>query len=230
LKNILFKHENLSVLRGDLIRGGLKKLPLLQFLPRQHHTHFAYAGTVFGSGAWALATACEELGLKCSLYIARSQHTPDWINDLNPNHTDLIWCTPKPVEQIKSDVEKNRSDLCMLPLGFDSPAFIAYMANILKETISTNKPPSQIWISALSGVLARSACLAFPETDIIAVSPVKHVGNCAHAKIIHAPEKFHHAAITPPPYPSCPYSCAKIWQFANLHAVPESYIINIGYK
>ncbi len=217
-----------SILRGDLIRGGLKKLPLLKYLPEQNHKHFAYAGTVFGSGGWALATACEELEYKCTLFIAKSKHTPDWINDLNPHSCELVWCNPTPVEQIKADIEQSHPDLHMLPLGFDDPSFINHTAQTLKELIPD--PPNQIWLSALSGVLARSACLAFSETDIIAVSPVKHVGDCGRAKIIPAPEKFHHPAITLPPYPSCPYSCAKIWQFAHLQASQNAYIINVGYK
>ncbi|HOO50242.1 MAG TPA: hypothetical protein PLK94_03025 [Alphaproteobacteria bacterium] len=221
------KQNGISILRGDKIRGGLKKLALLEYLPQLNHTNFAYAGTVFGSGGWALATACEELGLRCSLFIAKSKHTSQWINDLNPNTCDLIWVDPKPVEQIKSEIETTRPDLYMMPLGFDNPDFIKSMAKTLKDIIPT--PPPQIWLSALSGALARAACLAFPETEIIAVSPVKHVGDCGHARIIFAPEKFHHPAQTPPPYPACPYSCAKIWQFVDLQANNKAYIINVGY-
>ncbi len=221
-------NEGLTVLRGDKIRGGLKKLALLEYLPQLNHTNFAYAGTVFGSGGWALATACEELGYKCTLYIAKSKHTPDWIADLNPNTCTLVWVEPRPVEHIKSEIEITRPDLYMLPLGFDDPAFIEATAKILKNLLS--EQPHQIWLSALSGTLARATCLAFPETEIIVVSPVKHVGDCGHAKIIFAPEKFHHPAQTPPPYPACPYSCAKLWQFVDLHTPNGACIINVGYK
>lgn len=215
------------ILRGDQIRGGLKKLALLEYLPQLPRKEFAYAGTVFGSGGWALATACEELGYKCTLYIAKSKHTPDWINDLNPETCKLIWVNPIPVEQIKTEIETLRPDLYMLPLGFDDLDFIESMTKTLKGLIQN--PPPQIWLSALSGTLARAACRAFPETEIIAVSPVKHVGDCGRAKILFAPEKFHQKALTPPPYPACPYSCAKLWQFADLQAHEGAYIINVGY-
>ncbi len=222
------KMHGFSILRGDLVRGGLKKLVLLDYLAQQNHTHFAYAGTVFGSGGWALATACEELGLKCTLYIARAKHIPDWINDLNPNICELVWCEPKPVEHIKADAKQSHPELCMLPLGFDDPAFINLTAEKLKNLIPHST--EQIWLCALSGTLARAACKAFPHAKIIAVSPVKYVGDCGRAEIIHAPEKFHQPAAKRPPYPACPYSCAKIWQFAELQTSPNACIINVGYK
>lgn len=220
-------HNDLFILRGDKIRGGLKKLALLEYLPTLNHTHFAYAGTVFGSGGWALATACEELGYKCTLFISKSNHMPDWINDLNSGSCDLIRPDPKPVATIKTDGEAAYPNLHMMPLGFDTPDFINSMAKILKDLIPASPP--QIWLSALSGTLARSAGLAFPESEIIAVSPVKHVGDCGRAKILFAPEKFHRKALTAPPYPACPYSCAKIRQFADLQAASGACIINVGY-
>ncbi|MDY0028760.1 MAG: hypothetical protein RBR86_02330 [Pseudobdellovibrionaceae bacterium] len=220
--------NKMTILRGDKIRGGLKKLALLKYLPTLNHNHFAYAGTVFGSGGWALATACEELGYKCTLYIAKSKHTPDWISDLNPKSCTLIWVDPKPVEHIKSEITLAHPDLYMMPLGFDDPSFIESMAKILKDLLP--EQPPQIWISALSGTLARAACSAFPDTEIIAVSPVKHVGDCGHAEITFSPEKFHQKATTLPPYPACPYSCGKLWQFVDLHASQGACIINVGYK
>ena len=142
------------VLRGDLIRGGLKNCHCSNFSPFwQHRTAFLPMPEQFWIRALGgTCTACEELGPQMlSFYIARL-NTPIWINDLNRNHTDLIWCTPKPVNRSNRMLWKI-APTSMLPLGFDSPCLHCIYGKHSKEAISTNKPPSQIWISAFSGVL-----------------------------------------------------------------------------
>jgi hypothetical protein len=119
-----------------------------------------------------------------------------------------------------------KADICNLPLGFDSPEFISEMANVLKESIQT--PPSEIWLSVVSGVLARAARLAFPKTQINAVCVAKNHGDLGHATPFIAPEKFYRPAITQPPYPACPFSDAKVWQFAEKQAVSDAFILNVG--
>ena len=217
----------ISVLRGDMIKGGLKKIALLRYLPTLNQNHFAYAGTIYGSGGWAVAEACQELGFKSTAFIARSKHIPRWINDIKKTGTTLYWCDPLPVDHIHQNITDQYPDLCNLPLGFDTPDFIQIMANVLRGLCPT--PPPEIWLPSLSGVLARAACTAFPDTRIHAVSAAKHHGDCGRATLHYAPEKFHQPARNPPPYPACPYSCAKIWQFAEKEAVSGALVVNIGY-
>jgi len=225
------QYNDLNIVRGDLIRGGAKTPALLRYLPRLNKTHFAphfaYVGTVFGSGAWAVAVASAELGFDCSLFIAQSDIRPAWEDDIAATGSTLYWCTPSPVATLHDDVSKHYPDLCNLPLGFDTPEFISDMADVMRDTIPT--APPEIWVPALSGVLARSACLAFPDTPIHAVSAAKHHGDIGRAILHTAPEKFHRPAITPPPYPACPFSDAKLWQFAEKQAVSGAFIWNVGY-
>lgn len=236
----LIPHENLSILRGDMVPGGAKMPALLRYLPRvqessgtQHFTphfapHFAYVGTVFGSGGWAVAESCAHLGYDCSLFLANAKHKPDWINRLFHLRTNIYWEKPEPVDMIYARVAKQHPDLSLLPLGFDTPEFISVMADTLRESLPT--PPTEIWVPALSGVLARAACAAFPDSPVHAVSAVKHVGDIGRAILHSAPEKFHIPARYPPPYPACPYSDAKLWQFVTKQAIPGAVIINVGYQ
>lgn len=205
------------------------KMPaLLRYLPTLNHTHFAYVGSVYGSGAWAMATACMHLGYKCTLFISKSKHTPPWLSDIEKTGAILNWCDPLPVEAIHQNVTKAHPQIYNLPLGFDNPEFINDMAGILRESIPT--PPPEIWVSTLSGVLTRATSLAFPNTPIHAVSAAKHVGDVATSTLHFAPEKFHQPALIQPPYPACPFSCAKVWQFAQKTAVSGAYILNVGYS
>ncbi len=210
-----------------MIEGGLKVPALLKYLPRLAHRHFAYVGSVYGSGAWAAAVACAQLGYKCSLFIARSDDRPPWLSRLDSSSsTNFQWCAPLPVSMLHQTIRETYPDLYHLPLGFDTVEFIADMATVLRESIPDSPP--EIWVPALSGVVARSACLAFPQSAIKVVSAVKHHGPIGHATFYTAPEKYHRAALIPPPYPSCPFSDAKVWQFAIKSAIPGAYILNVS--
>lgn len=201
---------------------------LLRYLPTLDHTHFAYVGSVYGSGAWAVAEACARLNYKCTLFIAKSDYTPPWLPKLEETDTKLHWCDPLPVVALHQTVTEQHSDLYNLPLGFDKPEFIAYMAEVIRQSIGELCPP-EIWSPCLSGVLARAACLAFPDTTIHAVCAAKHYGDIGRSIPYIAPEKYHKPAITPPSYPACPFSDAKVWQFAKAQACKGAFILNIGY-
>lgn len=220
------KFVNFHVIRGDMLRGGAKMPALLKYLPRLNHTHIAYVGSVYGSGAWAVAEACATLNLQCSLHIAKSDYTPPWLSDLDKTGATLHWHTPSPVEAIHKRITEDHPEIYNIPLGFDTPDFIEDMASVLRDSIPSQ--PSQIWIPTVSGVLVRSACLAFPEAKIHAVSAARHHGDIGRATVHMAPEKYHKPALNPPPYPACPFSCAKIWQFAEKTAISGAYILNVS--
>lgn len=216
------------MVRGDLIAGGTKKLALLDYLPKRGSRHFAYAGTVYGSGGWALAEACAELGYDCNLFIAPAKYKPHWLGSIPQLGASLVWCAPKPVAAIHHDISANHPHLDNLPLGYDDPAFADSLASVVAATLR-HHGLSEIWLPSISGVLARAAAQARPETPIHAVSAVKHPGNCGAAATTYcAPEKFHQPARNPPPYPACPFSDAKVWQFAAPMKKAGSIIWNTG--
>ena len=221
------------VIRGDMVKGGVKTPALLRYLPKLNHSHIAYVGSVYGSGAWAVAEACALLNLKCSLFIAKGDYTPPWLPKLKETGAILYWYESLPVEAIHHRITEDYPDLYNLPLGFDTPDFIEDMAAILRDSIPvTPSPPPEIWVPTVSGVLARSACLAFPDTAIHAVCAAKNYGDIGHATVHIAPEKYHKPALKPPPYPACPFSDAKIWQFAEKRAISSqvsgAYILNVS--
>lgn len=209
-----------------MIKGGLKTPALLHTLPRLNHSHFAYVGSVYGAGAWAVAEAASQLGFQSTLFMARSDYTPTWLPQIKMTGADVIWCDPAPVETFHRHVTKEYPELYNLPLGFDNSDFISDMADVLRQSITS--PPPEIWLSVVSGVMARATCLAFPTTPIHGVCVAKNHGDIGHAKAYQAPEKFYRPALTPPPYPACPFSDAKLWQFAEKKAVSGAFILNVG--
>ena len=220
-------HDSLNVLRGDLIKGGAKTPALLRYLPTLGAQHVAYVGTVYGSGAWAVAEAASQLGLDCTLFLAKSDYTPRWLEEISLTGVTLRWCAPEPVASLHDKVSHDYPKMTNLPLGFDTPEFVAIFAEVLREAIG--EAPPEIWVPCLSGVLARAACLAYPDVPVHAVSAAKHPGDCGRSILHFASEKFHRPATTPPPYPACPFSDAKLWQFAEKTAVSGAFIVNVSY-
>ena len=199
---------------------------LLNYLPTLGHTHFAYVGSVYGAGAWAVAAACAELDYECSLFLSEADYTPPWLSELDKTGAHIYWQEPLPVTTIHKNVTTENPHLYNLPLGFDTPEFIQEMSDVLRASVPS--APPEIWVSALSGVMARSACLAFPDSLVHAVSAVKHAGDLGRAQPHPATEKYHKPALCPPPYPSCPFSDAKLWEFARKSAVSGAYILNVS--
>lgn len=207
--------NSLSVLRDDLIAGGSKRRALDILLQSMPESDIAYAGTIFGHGALALAHACEATGKRAHLYLACNDDRHPMIERIRKTNAVIERCEPLPVDQLYAHAKGDY----IFPPGFDTPRFHDAMIRSL-EDIDLNDY-SEIWCSAVSGTLAKALKGAFHVTRLRIVSMAK-TGNGD----FHAPEKYHQTAEAPPPYPSCPYTDAKVWRFARQHAMPNALIWN----
>lgn len=201
--------------RDDKIAGGTKRRALDLLVPNIPDHTLSYAGTIFGHGALALAHACEQSGKQARLYLSCNDINHPIIARIRKTNAVIERCEPLPVEQLYNEI----TDGFVFPLGFDSPDFREAMLLALRQI---NLPPHpEIWCCAVSGTLARALRIAYPGTRIRTVSVVKSTPGD-----FHAPEKYHKPAEVPPPYPSCPYTDAKVWRFALEHALPGAVIWN----
>lgn len=207
----------MHIQRDDLIAGGTKRRALDLLIPTLSATDIAYAGTIFGHGALALAHACEAAGKRAHLYLSCNDDTHPMIARINQTNAVIERCAPLPVQQMLADATGDY----VFPLGFDTPEFHEAMATALK-TIDLPQH-SELWVSAVSGTMARALKVAYPQARLRVVA----VAHSADGEF-HAPEKYHQPARTPPPYPSCPYTDAKVWQFAQEYAAPDALIWNIA--
>lgn len=213
---------SLSVLRDDLIPGGTKRRALDILLKDFEENSIGYAGTIFGHGALALALSCQSLGKRAHLFLSCNDDKHPMLAILAKTNAKIVICAPRPIEELVEEAgnwEMAVGDAYVFPPGFRSGAFHSALTQALRDL--SLPPYSEIWCSAVSGVLAGALKSAFPNTAIKIVSTVKSTDGD-----FHAPEKYHQAAQSPPPYPSCPYTDAKIWQFAKDHAAPNALIWN----
>lgn len=209
--------NNLTIVRDDLLDGGTKRRALVDWLPTLGTDHFIYAGSVYGSGGWALAEACRILGFRCTLALSRADYRPEWLNRIG---CEIKWHNPQPVEHIYNLYEGTKG---LLPLGFEDDGFKSCLVQIFRKL---SFEPSEIWMSCVSGVLLNSAQMAWPDTKINAVCVARYHGDIGDAVKYQAPEKYHQAARELPPYPSNLFSDAKVWQFARQSALKDALIWN----
>lgn len=212
------QHETLYVLRDDLLAGGTKRRALMQILARTPAQKIHYAGTVMGHGALALAHACKDAGKDAEIFICGDQDN-QMIAKLRMAGANLHIKPPMPVADLHSLTINEAKGQTVFPPGFDMPAF----EDTLVETLSRfdAAPYSEIWTASVTGALTRALKRAFPDKRFKTVSVVKSGGGD-----FTAPEKYHRPAKSPPPYPSCPHTDAKLWQFARRHAAPDALIWN----
>ena len=222
---IIEKHDRFWVVRDDLVPGGTKQIVLRKMLPDLNETHFVYTASVFGKGGAALAFACAELGYKCTLFIAKSNFQPDWLEEVKKTDTRIIWTDALPVVEIETMAWQYalQNEAFCLPLGFSSEQFHTALVEYAHKLPFQ---PKEIWCPIVSGTMAHALESAFPHAAFKGVSVVKHHDYKGFGEIFQAPEKFARGAAIPPPYPAWPYSDAKLWRFAKKHGVDDAVIWN----
>ncbi|PZP53752.1 MAG: hypothetical protein DI586_10675 [Micavibrio aeruginosavorus] len=209
--------DDKTILRDDLLPGGTKRRALQRWLPSLNQSHFIYAGSVFGSGGWALAEACRDLGFTCTLALSRSDYSPQWLEQID---CQIEWFAPQPVEHIYKSYGHDKK---LLPLGYDDLGFKSCLAEVFG---SLDRNHSEIWLPCVSGVLVQAAQIAWPEARINAVCVAKNHGNIGNAIQYQAAEKYHQPAHELPPYPANLFSDAKLWQFVRQFALKDALIWN----
>ena len=216
---------NIYILRDDTIIGGTKRRALEILLKQIPVKNILYAGTIMGHGALALAHACQDNNKVVEIFISANGDEPI-IQKLKQTNAVLHLCAPFPISTLNemAITEAAKQNGLALPPAFDMPEFEDAMVEALQQFDSA--PYSEIWTCAVTGTLTRALQRAFPDKPFKTVKVVKAACNLGQAEIFFAPEKYHQPAKSPPPYPSCPYTDAKVWQFAQRHAAPNALIWN----
>lgn len=212
------QHDGLSVLRDDLIEGGTKRRGLSLLLSKMPPQKIYYAGTTMGHGALALTHACRDNHMQAEIFICANESDP-MIAKLRTAGARLHFHPPLPVAQLHAMAMTMANGQTVFPPGFDMPAFESALVESLRTFDAA--PYSEIWTVSVTGTLTRALKRAFPDKTFKTVSVVK-----SGAGDFAAPEKYHRPAKAPPPYPSCQYTDAKLWQFGQKYAAPDVLLWN----
>lgn len=212
------RHAALDVLRDDLIAGGTKRRGLEILLKGVAAPRIFYAGTKFGHGALALAHAAQDVGKQAEIFLSADEDDA-MVRKIRTTNANLHLHPPLPIATLHAIAVEQANGARVFPPGFDMPEFEKALAQAMAPLDLS--PYSEIWTASVTGTLTRALKGAFPEKAFKTVRTAK-----SGRSDFTAPEKYHQPAKSPPPYPSCPYTDAKLWQFAALHAAPDALIWN----
>ncbi|PZO83398.1 MAG: hypothetical protein DI626_09085 [Micavibrio aeruginosavorus] len=213
----------MHVHRDDLLEGGTKRRALGLLLQGVSSRDVFYAGTVMGHGALALAHACREHGKTAHIYICGDSGHP-MMHKLRHAGALLHVQPPTTTANLHTLCTNDAHGGTVFPPGFDMPEFEGALASACCDI--PLPAFSEVWTTAVTGTLTRALQKVWPDKPFKTVKVVKSPCDLGHAEIFTAPEKYHQPARVPPPYPSCPYTDAKLWQFAKDRAAPDSLIWN----
>lgn len=171
-----------------------------------------------GHGALALAQSCKDHKKESHIFICGDRGDA-MVQKLEEAGAHIYLQPPMTISSLHEIATKHGNGHTIFPPGFDMPAFEASLVESIK--IFDASPYSEIWTTSVTGTLTRAIKQAFPDKPVKTVSVVKS-GIGDHV----APEKYHKPAKEMPPYPACPNTDAKLWQFARLHAAPQALIWN----
>lgn len=224
--------RDVIVARDDRLPGGTKRRALGTLLKRwaekTGQKEFIYASPVFGYAQIALALACRDLGLKATVFVAkRSQLHP------RTQAAKDAGCNVVEIEAGRLTVLEARAreyaaahNGYLIPFGLDTDEFIDALAAVARGAVE--KPPTEVWAVAGSGVVSRALQRAWPNAKHHAVVVGTHRANIGTATGYEAPEDFEKDAKDPPPFPSCSNYDAKAWAFIKAHAAPGALFWNVA--
>ena len=209
----------LHVLRDDLLAGGTKRRGLYLLLRGLNAESVFYAGTTMGHGAIALALAGRDTGKDVNIILSAKDNDP-YVLKLQDAGATVHLSKPLPIDMLHQQAIEMAQGAPVFPPGFATPEFAGSLSGVVSSLDMS--PYSEIWVASVTGTLARALKKTFPKTMVRTVSVVKNGAPCDFT----ASEKYHQPAKSPPPYPSCPYTDAKVWRFVRKHARPGALIWN----
>jgi hypothetical protein len=160
------EYQGVSVVREDLLAGGTKSRFI--GLAFKGATEVCYASSHCGGGQVALAHAAKRLGKVATIFAAaRAQMHPRQVEAMNLG-ARYEWIRPgyQSVLNARLRAHCGATGASAAPFGLAVPG----ATDIIAEAASSIPvKPRYVWVSAGSGLLARSLRQAFPDAELHAV-------------------------------------------------------------
>jgi hypothetical protein len=214
------QHNGVLVVRDDLVQGGTKRRVLGQLLAQSPAQEFVYAASAEGYGQLALALAASDTGRKATIFLAarKMPHALTWA--ALQARAKVYFYTSKPAylpnvhRAAAAYAGEKPGERELLPLGFNTPVFVALVAQLAK---SLDVAPREVWAAAGSGTIISGLQQAWPSAAFHAVT-VGRVPTLKGVTFHAAPEAFSQTAKVQPPFASAKNQDAKVWQFVRARA------------
>jgi hypothetical protein len=234
--NVNHSRKTFHLIQETTLYAGSKQrgIKFFQNLKDNGFEEIVTCGTTHGYGQVAAAFSCKEVGLACTIFLAKLIPRTKMTNlaiELGAKIIDID-NDPKIGILMKhaTTYTNNNPKIKLLHLGLDDPNFIQAVAdniNINKGNIN----PKRMWLAVGSGTLLRALHKVFPDCHYCIVQ----VGRCIYPDIVEGinhtiykcTQPFRENTKNIPPYESLANYDAKVWQFVSKHGSNGDYIWNV---
>lgn len=216
----LEKHNNIHVLRDDLLPGGTKYVLIPHFVNSRTEQEFVYASPVYGAFQIALTLYCAEHGKQATIFCAKRN---EW-----HEHTKLCYSHGARIVECENGyltvVEKRARDYAAehgaykIPFGGHAPECVQILKERAQEVIAELKfEPQEIWCAVGSGLLLESIVAATSSAIINGVVVGRESFEYKHERvnIYRYPRPFNYATKFYAPFRSMPNYDRKAWELCN---------------
>lgn len=209
------RHNRALVVRDDLFPGGSKYRALVPYLARLGAREAVFPGPAWGGGPYALACACRDLGIRCTLFYAARKDVSarqrlaieagariEWVR---PGYLTVVraraaeYCRTTGATLIEWGMPESRSTIAALAARVDTSGL------------------SEVWCAAGSGNLLRALHSVYAPRGLL----VRGVQVGAEprevpegVRVFKHPLAFEQRTSVAVPFPSCRHYDAKAWEFA----------------
>ncbi len=232
---VIREHENIMVVRDDLLDGGSKRRFLCRMIHDSADNEFVYgASPASGYGQISLAMECEAHGKTCTLFAAkrRAKNLHPYQVKAASHGANFHWIVTGRLNVTMARARRytsNREGARNMQIGLNCAEMdsdIVACARALPVT------PTEVWSVGGSGALTRGLQKAWPKAVVYCVIVGRWLTpkQSGRAIVFSSPYKFEEPVLAAdaPPFPSAPTYDAKAWPFIRTHASDGALFWNVG--
>ena len=242
-KVVIEKHEDIYVVREDLLEGGSKRRFIDRYVREEIEKgaeEFVFGGApATGYAPMSLTLQAKHYGADATFFMAKRSldNLHEYQKKALEYGANIQWVNmgmlnvtlSRAKKYYEEDTFKRRN----FPLGLEDERVIEDIETLAREIREEWKDKfSEIWTVGSSGTLSRGLQKAFPELEVhvISVGHKMSEREIGRAKFYKSPYKFDKPIkpIEAPPFPSAPTYDAKAWPFLKEFAKPNAMFWNVG--
>ena len=242
-KVVIEKHEDIYVVREDLLEGGSKRRFIDRYVREEIEKgaeEFVFGGApATGYAPMSLTLQAKHYGADATFFMAKRSldNLHEYQKKALEYGANIQWVNmgmlnvtlSRAKKYYEEDTFKRRN----FPLGLEDERVIEDIETLAREIREEWKDKfSEIWTVGSSGTLSRGLQRAFPELEVhvISVGHKTSEREIGRAKFYKSPYKFDKPIkpIEAPPFPSAPTYDAKAWPFLKEFAKPNAMFWNVG--
>ena len=216
---VIKKHDNINVVREDLILKGGTKTRIGEFYFSQITNRVVvYVVPRFGLAGAAIMELCKLYNKEAIFFMPACKEISDhqaYVIDQKPR--DVIFKRIAAMPNLNRIAQKyaNLHGFEFIPFGLNHSHVIAGAVRVCEDLLKNYNEPDQLWTAVSTGVLTRGLQIGFENTEMhgVAVARNMKAGELGRTNIISEPLGFHSKEKQLPPFNSVDNYDAKVWKY-----------------